>query len=81
MKSKTGIIPVNHKKGELIMNKLIAMYVAVQSRIQSTMKDERGATMVEYALMVALIAVALIGAVQGLEGGIDTTFGNAVASL
>jgi len=63
------------------MNKLIAMYIALQSRIQSTMKDEKGATMVEYALMVALIAVVCITAVTALEGGISGTFGNATASL
>ena len=45
------------------MRTLIAMYIALQSRIQSTLKDEKGATMVEYALMVALIAiVAMVGA-------------------
>ena len=45
------------------MRNLIAMYVALQSRMQSILKDEKGATMVEYALMVALIAiVAMVGA-------------------
>jgi|tagenome__1003787_1003787.scaffolds.fasta_scaffold16627396_2 pilus assembly protein Flp/PilA len=36
--------------------------------------SDRGATMVEYALMVALIAVALIGAVQLLTGGVGNLF-------
>lgn len=41
------------------MRKLISMYV----KMQSMLKDEKGATMVEYALMVALIAiVAMVGA-------------------
>ena len=44
-------------------------------------KDEEGATMVEYALMVALIAVALIGTVTALKGGIGTTFGKATTEL
>ena len=35
---------------------------------------ERGATAVEYALMVALIAVAIIVAVTALGGGISTAF-------
>jgi pilus assembly protein Flp/PilA len=37
-------------------------------------KDEEGATMVEYALMVALVAVFLIAAVTVMRGGIDATF-------
>jgi pilus assembly protein Flp/PilA len=37
-------------------------------------KDEEGATMVEYALMVALIAVVCIAAVTVLGGNINTVF-------
>lgn len=36
--------------------------------------DEAGATMVEYALMVALIAAALVGVVTTLGSSISTTF-------
>ena len=35
---------------------------------------EKGATAVEYALIVALIAVAMIAAVMALGGGIEGTF-------
>ena len=38
-------------------------------------KDDRGATMVEYALMVALIAVLCIVAVTFLGGSIANRFG------
>lgn len=37
-------------------------------------RDERGATMVEYGLLVALVAVAVIGAVTTLGGSITTFF-------
>ena len=37
---------------------------------------EKGATAVEYALIVALIAVAIILAVTALGGGIRTAFEN-----
>lgn len=47
------------------MEKLIEMYVKMRSMVQ----DEKGATMVEYALMVALIAV--IGAVTAATLGTD----------
>jgi pilus assembly protein Flp/PilA len=38
------------------------------------MNNEEGATMVEYALMVALIAVVCIIAVQTLGGNANTQF-------
>ena len=40
---------------------------------------ERGATAVEYGLMVALIAIVIIGAVTFLGGNLSTLF-NSVAS-
>ncbi|WP_199907712.1 Flp family type IVb pilin [Nocardioides terrigena] len=43
--------------------------------------DEKGATAVEYGLMVALIAVAIIGTVQALGGGLNTLFGTVTSSL
>lgn len=51
------------------------------SFVKNFVRDEEGATMIEYGLMVALIAVALIAAVQGLSGGIGATFGDAAAEL
>ena len=47
------------------MEKLSEMYVKMRSMVQ----DEKGATMVEYALMVALIAV--VGAVTAAVLGTD----------
>lgn len=38
------------------------------------LKEERGATAVEYALMVALIAVVIIAAVTLLGGNASNTF-------
>ena len=40
-------------------------------------KSEQGATMVEYALMVALIAIALIAAVTLLQQNISQSFSQA----
>ncbi len=42
--------------------------------IKKFYKDESGATMVEYAIMVALIAVAVAAAVIILEGNISMMF-------
>ncbi len=39
------------------------------------LRGEEGATAVEYGLMVALIAVAIIGTVTALGLGLDALFG------
>lgn len=46
----------------------------MRSFLNRLMTEEDGATMVEYALMVALIAVAAIGAVQGLATALSGKF-------
>ena len=43
--------------------------------------NERGATMIEYALMVALLGVACIGAVTALRINIDTAYDRAEDAL
>jgi pilus assembly protein Flp/PilA len=49
--------------------------------VKKFFKDECGATMVEYGLMVALIAIATIAAVNLLQTGLNTTFSNAADQL
>ncbi len=44
-------------------------------------KDESGAGMVEYALLVALIGVLLIATLIALAGGINTALGTAITAL
>ena len=39
-------------------------------------KDDSGATAIEYGLIAALIAVAAIGAMQGIGNKLNTTFNN-----
>lgn len=39
------------------------------------LRDEQGATAIEYGLIAALIAVAAITAMQGLGNELTTTFG------
>ncbi len=47
----------------------------VLQTIKSFVRDEDGATMVEYALILALIAVACITAVTALGTSLTTEFG------
>lgn len=44
--------------------------------VSAFLKDETGATAVEYALLIALIAGTLTAAFTGLANGISTEFGN-----
>jgi len=44
-------------------------------------RDERGATAVEYGLMVALIAVVIIGAVTALGGNLKGMFESVSGSI
>ena len=44
-------------------------------------KDERGASMVEYILLVALIALAVIAAVVFLRGQVSSKFNDAGSRL
>lgn len=44
-------------------------------------KSERGATAIEYALIAALIAVAIIVAVTAVGGNVESTFNSISSSL
>jgi Flp pilus assembly pilin Flp len=44
-------------------------------------KNEKGATAAEYALLLALITVVLVGAVTGLSGAIGTAMGTAAGII
>jgi len=48
----------------MIMSKLFARFL----------KDESGATAIEYGLIAALISVGIIGAAEGLGGAVSDTF-------
>lgn len=45
------------------------------------LKNEKGATAIEYGLIAALIAVAAIGAMQGIGTKLNSTFNNVSSSL
>jgi Flp pilus assembly pilin Flp len=57
---------------------MAALYTGMYDRDES---EDRGAGMVEYALLVALIGVALISVIELLTGGISTAFSSATAKL
>ena len=44
--------------------------------LKSFLRDEKGATAIEYGLIAAGISVAIITVVQGLGSKLNTTFGS-----
>ncbi len=44
-------------------------------------KDESGAGMVEYALLIALVGILLIGTLVALAGGINSAFNSAIVAM
>jgi pilus assembly protein Flp/PilA len=49
--------------------------------LSKLLRDETGATAIEYGLIAALIAVAAIAAMQGLGGALSTTFNNTSSAM
>jgi pilus assembly protein Flp/PilA len=51
------------------------------SKIVSFLRDESGATAIEYGLIAAGISVAIIAVVQGLGSSLNTTFTSVQTAL
>jgi len=53
----------------------------MKSLISKFFQDESGATAIEYGLIAAGIAIAIITAVNGVGSGLNTNFGTISTSL
>jgi pilus assembly protein Flp/PilA len=53
----------------------------MQKLVQRFLKDESGATAIEYGLIAALIAVGVIAAARTLGAQFSTTFGTVSATM
>lgn len=64
---------------------MLNLYTDLELRVRefgkSIRRDEAGAGLVEYALLVALIAIVLIAALVFLSGGIGSVFSKAGSTL
>jgi pilus assembly protein Flp/PilA len=58
------VSPTHDKEGQLIMMTIAKKFL----------KDESGATAIEYGLIAALIAVAIVAALTTLGGGLNSLF-------
>ena len=55
--------------------------IAIRTILRKLRADERGATAIEYGLIVGLIAVASIGGMQQLGGGVGGKWGNLASTM
>ena len=67
-------VALHQREEPFIMTKIAA-------KVQTLLNKERGATAVEYGLMVALIAVVIIAAVTLLGNNLSTTFNNVATKV
>ena len=62
--------------GETMFNaQMTRLGVALHSKFATLVSNEKGATAVEYGLIVGLIAIALIGALGVASGALQDLFG------
>ena len=60
---------------------MLSIYVKLQVALKSLLAQEEGQDLVEYALIIALVSLALVASLTALAGGIDAAFDAVVAKL
>jgi Flp pilus assembly pilin Flp len=65
------------------MNRMLFWQVQLVAWMQGAFsrRDERGASLVEYVLLLTLIAVAAIGALTFLSGKVNSTINNVANTI
>jgi Flp pilus assembly pilin Flp len=57
------------------------LYVLLHGLVNAVREDEAGQTMAEYAVVLAVIAIAIIGALAFLAGGISSALSSVTSKL
>jgi len=60
---------------------MLKLYVSLQNSLYQSLRRDRGATAVEYGLMVALIAAAIVAIVTTVGTNLTTQFGKVANAL
>lgn len=79
--SLTHQLLVAKKKEDIIMNALITLYVNFMDRIKALKESKKGQTLVEYALILVLIAIVAIVAMKAVGSNVSTAFSQAANTL
>ena len=72
-----SLININIKKGRLKMNFLNELYV----KFLNSIKSEKGQTLVEYALLLVLIAIVVILMLKGTGSSVNNAFSKVNSAL
>lgn len=67
--------------GSNLMESIMFALLTLKARFEEQKQKERGATAVEYGLLVALIAAIIVGTVATLGGQINVAFQTIVDAL
>jgi pilus assembly protein Flp/PilA len=60
---------------------MVAVAILWERLVERTRRDDRGASLVEYALLVSLIAIVCFVAIVVLGGSVSTTFSTSASSV
>ncbi|MDX6569826.1 MAG: hypothetical protein QOH15_2404 [Gaiellales bacterium] len=60
---------------------MIKFYAFFQSFLTEARESEKGQTMAEYAVVLAVITVAIVGTLAFLAGGINSTLNSVTSKL
>ena len=60
---------------------MLKMIKRARLRLRQLVKNEKAATAIEYALISSLIAIAIMGAVQGVGNALKVSFNTISASV
>ena len=53
----------------------------LKDQLKRFVKEESGQDIIEYALMIVLVALTIVGAVPNISDGVSTVFSKAVSAL
>lgn len=60
---------------------MMEMMMKVMMMLRNTTKSEKGQGMVEYGLIIGLVAIVVIVALTALSGGLNNIFGQITTAL
>lgn len=60
---------------------MTSLYIRLHGLLSAARNDESGQTMAEYAIILAVVVVAVMGTLTLLAGGINSTISNVTSSL
>jgi|HubBroStandDraft_4_1064222.scaffolds.fasta_scaffold325716_2 Flp pilus assembly pilin Flp len=78
----TGIVgTANHLFSNPLENPLKSLFLNLSEKFRNLLAHEEGQDLVEYALLITLIALACVGGVRHVASAVNQTFSNISTTL